>query len=75
MLRARALDFSRSWEEHLLLVEFTYNNSHHSSIGMAAYKALYGCKCKSLVCWTDVGEQQVLGPKIVQITTEKIKTI
>jgi len=75
MLRACVLDFSGSWEEHLPLVEFAYNNSYHSSIGMAPYEALYGRKCRSPVCWTEVGERQILGPELVQITTEKIKTI
>ena len=57
MLRACVLDFSGSWEEHLALVEFGYNNSYHSNIGMAPYEALYGHKCRSPVCWTEVGER------------------
>jgi len=75
MLRACTLDFPGSWEEHLPLVKFAYNNSHRSSIGMAPYEALYGRKCRSPVCWTEVGERQLLGPEIVQMTTEKIKII
>ena len=75
MLRACTLDFSGSWEEHLRLVEFAYNNSHHNSISMAPYKALYRRKCRSPICWTEVGERQILGPEIVQMTTEKIKII
>ena len=41
MLRPCAIDFLGSWEEHLSLAEFAYNNNHHNSIGMALYKALY----------------------------------
>ena len=72
MLRSCALDFEGNWEEHLPLVEFAYNNSYHSSIGMAPYEALYGRKCRSPICWTEVGERQILGPELVQQTTEKI---
>ena len=75
MLRACAIDFLGSWEGHLPLVEFAYNNSYHSSIGMAPYKVLYGRKCRSPICWTEVGERQILGPEIVQETFEKIKII
>ena len=42
MLRACALDLKGNWEDHLPLVEFTYNNSYQSSIQMAPYEALYG---------------------------------
>ena len=75
MLRSCALDFEGNWEEHLPLVEFAYNNSYHSSIGMAPYEALYGRKCRSPICWTEVGERQILGPELVQQTTEKIQKI
>ncbi|XP_028108641.1 uncharacterized protein LOC114307430 [Camellia sinensis] len=64
-----------SWETHLLLVKFAYNNSYHSSIGMAPYEALYGRPCRSPVCWAEVGDRSLLGPEIVQLTIEKIKTI
>ena len=56
MLRACILDFKGSWEKHLPLVEFSYNNSFHASIGMALYKILYGRKCRSLSHWDEVGE-------------------
>ncbi|XP_052172133.1 uncharacterized protein LOC127788051 [Diospyros lotus] len=49
--------------------------SYYNSIKMAPYEALYGRKCKSPICWTEVGERQILGPEIVQKTTEKIKII
>jgi hypothetical protein len=50
MLRACVLNFQGSWEEHLPLIEFAYNNSFHASIGMAPYEALYGRKCRSPIC-------------------------
>ena len=51
------------------LVEFAYNNNFQTSIGMAPYEALYGRKCKSPICWDDVGEGKLLGPDLVQVTT------
>ena len=47
MLRACVLDLKGSWEIHLPLIEFAYNNSYHSSIEMAPFEALYGQKCRS----------------------------
>ncbi|CAL9030488.1 unnamed protein product [Prunus brigantina] len=75
MLRACILDFGGSWEDHLVLTEFAYNNSYQSSIQMAPYEALYGRPCRSPVCWTEVGETVLLGPDLVQETTAKIKVI
>ena len=75
MLRACVLDFGGSWEEHLHLVEFAYNNSYHSSIGMAPFEALYGRPCRSPTCWMDFGEQLLLGPELVQQTNDLVKKI
>ncbi|GKF16527.1 putative reverse transcriptase domain-containing protein [Tanacetum coccineum] len=72
MLRACAIDFGKSWVNQLPLVEFSYNNSYHASIKAAPFEALYGRKCRSPVCWTEVGEAQILGPELIQETTEKI---
>ncbi|GJX13569.1 putative reverse transcriptase domain-containing protein [Tanacetum coccineum] len=72
ILRACAIDFGKGWVNHLPLVEFSYNNSYHASIKAAPFKALYGRKCRSPVCWTEVGEAQILGPELIQETTEKI---
>ncbi|GJV39954.1 putative reverse transcriptase domain-containing protein [Tanacetum coccineum] len=73
MLRACVIDFGNGWVKHLLLVEFSYNNSYHASIKAAPFEALYGRKCHSPVCWAEVGEVQLTGPEIVvQETTEKI---
>ena len=75
MLRACVMDFKGSWEDHLQLIEFAYNNSYHSSIGMAPYEALYGRPCRSPICWAEVGDSELLGPDIVQETTEKVSII
>jgi hypothetical protein len=75
LLRACVIDFGGSWEDHLPLVEFSYNNSYQASIRMAPYEALYGRPCRSPGCWTEVGEKLLLGPEIIQETTEKITLI
>ncbi|GKD53146.1 putative reverse transcriptase domain-containing protein [Tanacetum coccineum] len=75
MLRACAIDFGKGWVNHFPLVEFSYNNSYHASIKVAPFEALYGRKCRSPVCWAEVGEVQLTGPEIVQETTEKIVQI
>ncbi|GJZ15344.1 hypothetical protein Tco_0551021 [Tanacetum coccineum] len=75
MLRAYVMDFGGSWDTHLMLVEFSYNNSYYKSIKCAPFEALYGQKCRSLVIWAEVGESQLIGPEIVQETTEKIVQI
>nr|GFC02498.1 putative reverse transcriptase domain-containing protein [Tanacetum cinerariifolium]GFC07175.1 putative reverse transcriptase domain-containing protein [Tanacetum cinerariifolium] len=75
MLRACAIDFGKGWVNHLPLVEFSYNNSYHATIKAAPFEALYGRKCHLPVCWTEVGEAQILGPELSQETTEKIVQI
>nr|GEY99131.1 hypothetical protein [Tanacetum cinerariifolium] len=72
MLHACAIDFGKGWVNHLPLVEFSYNNSYHASIKATPFEALYGRKCRSTVCWTKVREAQILGPELIQETTEKI---
>ena len=72
MLRACVLDFKGSWEDHLHLVEFSYNNSFQASIGMAPYAALYGRRCRSPLCWDDIGDSELLGP---EMTVEAIGVV
>ena len=69
------MDFKGSWEKYLSLVEFYHNNSYHSSIEMAPYEALYGRKCKSPLCWEEVGKRKLLRPEIIQMTSKKINLI
>ncbi|GKD99213.1 putative reverse transcriptase domain-containing protein, partial [Tanacetum coccineum] len=75
MLRACILDLGGSWDVHLPLVEFSYNISYHSSVRCAPFEALYGRKCRSPIMWGEVGECQLIGPELVQETTEKISQI
>ncbi|GJY32435.1 putative reverse transcriptase domain-containing protein [Tanacetum coccineum] len=75
MLRAFVIDFEKGWVNLLPSVEFSYNNNYHASIKAAPFEALYGRKCRSPVCWAEVGEVQLTGPEIVQETTEKIVQI
>ncbi|GKE66741.1 reverse transcriptase domain-containing protein [Tanacetum coccineum] len=75
MLHACVIDFGSSWDRHLPLVEFSYNNSYHASIKAAPYKALYRRKCRSLVCWSEVGDSQLTGPELIRDTTKKIVQI
>ncbi|GKA45012.1 putative reverse transcriptase domain-containing protein [Tanacetum coccineum] len=64
MLHAYVIDFGKGWINHL--------NSYHASIKAAPFEALYGRKCRSPVCWTEVGEAQLTGPDLIQETTKKI---
>ncbi|GJS47350.1 putative reverse transcriptase domain-containing protein [Tanacetum coccineum] len=75
MLRACVIDFGNGWERHLPLIEFSYNNSYHASIKAAPFEALYGRKCRSPVCWAEVGDAQLTCPELIHETTEKIVQI
>ncbi|KAI3776024.1 hypothetical protein L1987_45784 [Smallanthus sonchifolius] len=72
MLRACVIDFGGNWDSHISLIEFSYNNSYHTSINMAPFEALYGRKCRSPICWNDIGETQITGPELIQETSDKI---
>ena len=69
------MEFSRSWNRYIPLIEFAYNNSFQSSIGMPPYEALYGRKCRIPVCWMELNEHKVIGPYIVKDTEEKVHVI
>ncbi|GJZ37001.1 putative reverse transcriptase domain-containing protein [Tanacetum coccineum] len=75
MLRACVLDFEGSWDVHLPLVKFSYNNTYHSSVRCAPFEALYGRKCHSPIMWAEVGEGQLIGHELVQETIENISQI
>ena len=79
MLRAYVVDFSKAWDTHIPLIEYSYNNNYHTSIGVAPFEALYGRKCKSPLYWVEVGDTQLAkgqtlnitrtGPEIIRETT------
>ncbi|GMJ03268.1 hypothetical protein HRI_003996000 [Hibiscus trionum] len=75
MLRCCIIDFQGTWEKHLPLVKFAYNNSFQSSIQMAPYEALYGRKCRTPVCWAEVGQKLLPMPDLLKGTTDKMKLI
>lgn len=75
MLRACVLEFPGSWDSHLHLMEFAYNNSFQATIGMAPFEALYGKCCRTPVCWSEVGEHRLMGPELVRSTNEAIQKI
>jgi len=74
-LRACVFDEGVSWVECLPLIEFTYNNIFHFSIGMAPFETLYRLRCRTPLCWFESGEIALLGSDVVQATTEKVKMI
>ncbi|GKC28921.1 putative reverse transcriptase domain-containing protein [Tanacetum coccineum] len=72
IVRACVIDFGKGWDRHLPLVEFSYNNSYHTSIKAAPFESLYGRKCRSPICWAEVRDAQLTGLEIVHETTKKI---
>ena len=75
MLREFVLDLKGSWEEHLPLMEFTYNNGYQASIQMTPYEALYGRPCRSPVCWMEVGERPSTSSDLVRDIAKKVDLI
>ncbi|GJX33692.1 putative reverse transcriptase domain-containing protein [Tanacetum coccineum] len=75
MLRACVIDFGNGRERYLPLIEFSYNNSYHASIKAAPFEALYSRKCRSHVCWAEVGDAQLTGQELIYEPTEKIVQI
>ncbi|XP_060185718.1 uncharacterized protein LOC132615153 [Lycium barbarum] len=71
----RVLIKEGNWDDHLHLIEFSYNNSYHASIGMAPFEALYGRRYRSPIGWFEVGEPELLGPDLVYQAMEKVKLI
>ena len=75
MLRACVLDFGGSWEDYLPLAEFSYNNSYHASIGASPFELLYGRRCRTPVCWGEIGQRELGGKDMVSDAIEKIDHI
>jgi len=69
------LDHLGAWDEVFPLIEFTYNNSFHASIVMAPYEALYGRRCRTPLCWYQDGEAVLVGPELLELTTEKVRMV
>ena len=75
MLQGCVLDFMGSWDRYIPLMEFSYNNSYQSSIGMASYENLYGRICRTPMCWKELNEHKIIGPDLVKDTEEKVQII
>ena len=75
MLRACVIDLRGSWDDHLPLIEFLYNNSYDSNIGMTPFEALYCRRCRSAVGWFEVGDSSILGLEIINEALEKVRGI
>lgn len=56
MIGACVIEFGGSWDTYLLLAEISYNNSYDGSIDMHLYEMLYEIKCKTPICWDEVGQ-------------------
>ena len=61
--------------KYLSLVKFAYNNSFQASIGMMPYEALYRRKCRTPVCWNEVGERKLSSEELIKVSTEKIQVV
>ncbi|XP_016731190.1 uncharacterized protein [Gossypium hirsutum] len=75
MLRSCAIDFGGNWDQHFSLAEFVYNNSYQRSIQMSPFKALYGRKCRTPLCWSDMEEKRNLGLDLVHEIEDMVKLI
>jgi hypothetical protein len=75
MLRSCALSLQGSWVDHLYLVEFAYNNSYHSSIGMSPQEALTGQQCRTPLWWGPAGTYPPTGPQMLEEIAEKTKMV
>lgn len=69
------MDFGVHCDQFLPLAEFSYNNSYHSSIGMASFKALYGRRCRSLIGWFDAFEVRPWVTDLLRESLDKVKFI
>jgi hypothetical protein len=72
MLRMYVMDNQTQWEKCLPLVEFSYNNSFHSSIGMPPYKAMYGRPCRTSLSWDRLEDRVIVGPELIQEMEEQV---
>ncbi|GJT73472.1 hypothetical protein Tco_1032758 [Tanacetum coccineum] len=49
-----------------------FGGSYQLSIRCAPFEALYGRKCRSPVIWAEIGGSSLIGPELVQETTNKV---
>jgi hypothetical protein len=75
MLKACVIQYDKNWDKCLSLVEFSYNNSYQSSLKMAPFEALYGCRCQTPLSWSQTGEREIFGLDLITEVEEKVKII
>jgi hypothetical protein len=75
MLRACALTYGTDWESSLPFAEFSYNNNFQASLRMAPFEALYRRKCRTPLAWSEVGEQALFWPAIIEEAQEKVEKV
>jgi hypothetical protein len=75
MLRACVLSYGTKWEDCLPFAKFSYNNRYQASLQMAPFEALYDCKCRTPLNWSETGESQVFGPNIIRGAEEQVQLI
>ena len=61
------MDQQSKWEYYLPLVDFSYNNSYHLSLGMAPYELLYGRPCITPLSWDRLEDRILVGPEMLQM--------
>ena len=74
MLRACILDFNKGWVKYLSLKKFAYNNNYQASIGMTPFD-MYSRKCRTSVCWDEVGERKINDMELIEISSKKIRIV
>ena len=75
MIRMCVIDFGGHWDKFLPLVEFSYNNSYHSSIDMSPFESLCGRRCRFPIGWFDVFEVRYWSTDILRESLKKVKFI
>ena len=75
MLRACVMDFTGSWDTKLHLMEFSYNNTFQTTIGMTPFEVLYGKWCRSSLSCDEVGERELIEPELVRVTNDAIQKL
>jgi hypothetical protein len=75
MLRACIIHYGTSWDKCLALAKFSYNNSYQSSLQMSPFEALYGCRCRTPLNWSETGERKIFGPDLVIEAENKVRVI
>ena len=75
MLHMYVMDKPTKWEDYLQLVEFSYNNGQHASLGMSLYEALYGRRCRTPVTWDNPVNRVVLGLELLNEMEQEVVKI